>query len=367
MSASSGRKKVGNYQVEHELGQGGMGVVVRAEQAGLERPVVLKTLRRDLADNEVLEERFRREAQAAASIHHQNVVAVYDCFSWRGDTYIAQEYVEGTDLASVLQTLQRLEPRLAALIALEVTRGLEEIHERGIVHRDVKPSNILLGSGGEVKIADFGIALDARDSALTQAGHAVGTPLYMSAEQLLGERADTRSDLYSLGVVLYQMLAGRTPFLNDDSEESPSLVRRIESGRYPALRKLVPGTPRYLVRVIRSCLRGVPKKRMSSAQALRRALERALGSPCPVECRREIAAGLWERNIFQAPENQTVRVPRTARRPPRRRAALRWLAALALCAGGTAAAVASGWIDWRQIEIPPGWSALPGGRDAGEP
>ena len=90
-TATSGRKKVANYQVVHELGQGGMGVVVRAEQAGLERPVVLKTLRRDLADNEVLEERFRREAQAAASIHHQNVVAVYDCFSWRGDTYIAQD------------------------------------------------------------------------------------------------------------------------------------------------------------------------------------------------------------------------------------------------------------------------------------
>src|SRR5262249_38633155 len=150
--------------------------------------VVIKALRRELADDERAVERFLREAQAAASVQHQNVVAVHDCFAWRGDRYIAQEYVDGGNLATVLAAVRRFPPRIAMLAALEISRGLEEIHARGIVHRDLKPSNVLIGRAGEAKIADFGIAFDARAPALTSTGHTVGTPVYMSPEQLVGDR-----------------------------------------------------------------------------------------------------------------------------------------------------------------------------------
>jgi serine/threonine protein kinase len=247
------RKSIGTFEVERELGQGGMGVVYLARQPALDRRVVIKMLRRDLNQDDDCEERFRREAQAAAAVHHQNVVAVYDCFSWRGERFISQEYVDGRDLATILQTVRRLQPRIAALVALELARGLEEVHARGIVHRDLKPSNVLLGRGGEAKIADFGIALDAKAPGLTQVGHAVGTPTYMSPEQFMGERVDERSDIFTFGILLYEMLAGETPFR--DEEEGPSLLRRMESGRYPSLRRSAPGTPRALRGMVRRCLR----------------------------------------------------------------------------------------------------------------
>jgi serine/threonine protein kinase len=352
MSAASGRK-IGSYVIERELGQGGMGVVYQARQPALERSVVLKTLRRDLAEEPCQEERFRREAQAAAAIHHQNVVAVYDCFSHRGESYIAQEYVEGTDLASVLQSVKRLSPRVAALVALETARGLEEIHARGVVHRDLKPSNILIGREGETKIADFGIALNGKGEALTQIGVAVGTPEYMALEQLLGERADYRSDLYSLGVVFYEMLTGETPFAERGADDKgPSLARRIQTGRYPPPRKRAPATPRALARLLRDCLRPRARKRIASATALRRALERHLGAPSPADCRSEIAAFLWERKIFRASSGKTALVKRPRKAPRRSRGGWRWAIAAASCAAAGAAAVSSGRVELRALPLP---------------
>jgi serine/threonine-protein kinase len=152
-------KTLGNFVVEDEIGSGGMGVVLLARQTSLDRPAVLKRIRRDLGSYPQLSERFQREARAAAQIHHQNVVAVYDCFSWRSDQYIAQEYVDGVDLSTAISRSGPLPWRVAGLIALEVARGLDEIHGIGTVHRDLKPANILLGRRGEVKIADFGLAL----------------------------------------------------------------------------------------------------------------------------------------------------------------------------------------------------------------
>ena len=170
MAADPSGLRIASYEVEEELAQGGMGVVYLARQPSLERRVVLKTLRRDLAEDEAHEQRFTREAQAAARVHHPNVVVVYDCFSWRGERFIAQEHVDGKDVASVLAQLGRFDARIVGLVALEAARGLEEIHAHGIVHRDLKPANLLLGRAGETKIADFGIALDGKGAALTQTG-----------------------------------------------------------------------------------------------------------------------------------------------------------------------------------------------------
>jgi serine/threonine protein kinase len=333
------RRSIGTFEVECELAQGGMGVVYLAHQPALERTVVIKALRRDLADDASYEERFLREARAAAAVHHQNVVAVYDCFTWRGERFISQEYVDGVDLSTALQTVRALEPRTAALVALEMARGLEEIHARGIVHRDLKPSNVLVGRGGEVKIADFGIALDGRAPALTQVGSAIGTPSYMSPEQLMGERVDPRSDLFTFGVLIYEMLVGEPPFREET--EGPSLLRRISAGSYTRVRRRAPRTPRVLARLVQQCLRPKPRRRPASASELRRRLERMLGSPSASACRAEIAASMWQRGVFAGESDDGTRAApaRPQRRPLRRW--LGWAAAAAAVAGLAVAATAT--------------------------
>ena len=347
MSASA-PKSIGSFEVERELGRGGMGVVYLARQPALERTVVLKTLRREVAENPRLEERFRREAQAAAAVHHQNVVGVYDCFTWRSRIYIAQEYVQGADLATALRITGRIDSRTAALVALELARGLEEIHARGIVHRDLKPSNVLLGVDGAIKIADFGIAIaPTQGPALTQTGEAVGTPRYMSPEQLYGDRVDERSDVFALGVILYEMLTGRPPFEEADPEKGEALLRRIEAGRYPRLRRLAPATPRWLARLVRSCLQAKAKRRPESATAVIRRLEQRLVATSPGDLRREVANRLRESEIFGGTGDLTVVSPQ-APRPVRVRPALRWAAALA--AGCGLAAAGAGFVEWREID-----------------
>jgi serine/threonine-protein kinase len=319
-------RKIGRYEVTAELGRGGMGVVYLARQPDVDRVVVLKTIRRDLdADEAEQEERFVREAQAAAALHHPNVVGVYDAFKWRGGRYIAQEYVDGVDGERALERTGPFPPRLAALIVLEIVRGLEEIHARGLVHRDLKPDNLLLGRRGEAKIADFGIALDLKSRSLTRTGVSMGTPTYMSPEQLMGAKLDCRSDIFAVGVVLYELLTGELPFGTADAEEAP-LTARIEAGRFPSVRKRAPGTPRGLVRIMKRCLRAQPKHRYPETAALRRALERQLGAPSPADCRIEISDELSFLGAFPAKKKRTVRKTR----PPEPEASSRprgWLLA----------------------------------------
>jgi eukaryotic-like serine/threonine-protein kinase len=312
---STGRR-IGRYEVERELAEGGMGVVYLALQPELERRVVLKRKRRDLADEEEAAERFLREARTAAAIHHPNVVCVYDCFTWRGETYIACEYVDGLDAASALAKAGPFPPRIAALVALEIAHGLEELHARGFVHRDLKPDNVLLGRGGEVKIADFGIAHDPKEPALTRTGVSIGTPDYMSPEQLRGERVDDRSDVFALGAVLYELVSGKPPFQQPDpgdSQAEPSRLLRIEQGRFVPLRSAARGTPRALARITSRCLRANPRRRIGSAAELRRRLERHLGAAWRSEhARREIAEWLAQRDLLPA-RGKTKRAAREKR------------------------------------------------------
>lgn len=309
MSASAAgtpAKPVGNFEIVQEIGQGGMGVVFLARQPTLDRMVVLKKIRRELLVDPAMLERFQREARAAAAVHHQNVVSIYDSFEARGDHYIAQEFVDGGDLKRVTTQLGKLDAEVAALIALEMARGLEEIHARGIVHRDLKPANILISATGETKIADFGIAVVPKADGLTRPGMLVGSIPYMAPEQVLGHRADHRTDIFLFGNLLYEMLAGSPPFLGPEEEALEDLVTRMQAERYADVRKLSPATPRFLARMIRHCLRAKPARRVSSVTLLRRSLERTLGRPSPLECRNEIAHHLWARGVFRPADGQTA-------------------------------------------------------------
>jgi len=308
-------KKLGNFEVLQEIGQGGMGVVYLARQPTLDRLIVLKKIRRELLLDASMIERFRREARAAATVQHQNVVAVHDCFEFRGDHYIAQEFVDGPDLHAILSHIGRIDPRIAALIGLEVIRGLEEIHARGIVHRDLKPANILVGSLGQTKIADFGIAHGGKWEGLTRPGTLVGSVPYMSPEQMLGKQVDYRSDLFSFGVMLYEIIAGEPPFPKNSDDSIEALLERIEDGKYD---KGVAGAPRYLARLIRACLRAQPTRRIPTAMHARRILEKRLGGISPVDCRRKIAVYFRSCDVFQTAEDRTEVLDTTTREPGRK-------------------------------------------------
>jgi len=302
-------RKLGNFEILREIGQGGMGVVYLARQPALDRLVALKKIRDELLSDASARKRFEREARAAAAVHHQNVVAVYDCFEVRGALYIAQELVNGEDLAAVLGRTRKLEPRLAALVALEIARGLEEIHARGVVHRDLKPANVLLGAGGEVKIADFGIALEGCGDGLTRPGTMVGSLPYMAPEQILGENVDYRSDLFLLGMLLYELLVGEPPFRESEAGAGDTLLDRMRNDRYLAPRRRERAVPRRLDGLVRGCLRGQPSRRIGSATAVRRRLERFVGPISSADCRREIAVWLWQRGVLAVVDETTAPRP----------------------------------------------------------
>ncbi|MDQ4005640.1 MAG: protein kinase, partial [Actinomycetota bacterium] len=202
----------GRYEVGEVLGRGGMATVHRGTDTTLGRPVAIKLLADRYAGDQSFVERFRREAQASARLNHPNIVSVYDTGDEDGFHYIVMELVEGETLAEMLRREGRLSTEGSARIAGDVARALEAAHGEGIVHRDVKPGNVMLTSGGTVKVMDFGIARAAEEDTLTQTGVVLGTAAYLSPEQSRGDAADARSDIYSLGCVLHEMLTGEPPF-----------------------------------------------------------------------------------------------------------------------------------------------------------
>ncbi|MFQ5698014.1 MAG: serine/threonine-protein kinase [Myxococcota bacterium] len=331
-------RTLGSFVLERKLGEGGMGVVYAGTQPALERPVALKQLRRERLGSPACVERFEREARAAAMVQHPNVVAVYDCFRYRGSHYIAQELVDGADLRTALEREGPLPAPIAARLALELARGLEEIHSRGLVHRDLKPANVLLGRRGEVKIADFGIVLPPSGAGLTETGTLLGSPPYMAPEQLDGDPADARGDLYALGVLLYEMLTGRLPHALGGADDSVGSVRRSRRSRPLSVRRLAPGTPRALARLVRRCLQVRRRRRVQSATALRHALERILGTPTPRDCRATLGRWLEERGALGDDPRATVAL--APRRRVGRFGALRAVAAAIVAACLTTGAVA---------------------------
>ena len=268
----------GRYRLVELLGQGGMATIFRATDAQLGREVAVKVLHPQYGRDPDFVARFRQEAQAAASLSHPNIVAVYDFGTDADGPYIVMELVDGEDVATLLARNGPLPPRQAARLAAEVAHALAAAHARGIVHRDVKPGNILVSSDGRVKVADFGIARAWADARLTLPGVTLGSVHYFSPEQALGEQATEASDIYSLGVVLYELLTGRRPWEGD----TPASVAMARVSAPPPLVSAVrPNVPPALEAIDRTALSPDPAARFPNAGAMAVALEAFLDASDP--------------------------------------------------------------------------------------
>jgi serine/threonine protein kinase len=265
-------QNVNGYRVLHRLGAGGMADVYLAFHEQLQRHVALKVMRADLAASKDHIQRFLQEARSAASLIHPNIVQVYDIGTWDKSHYIAQEYIAGNTLRSYIHRRGSLSQPEALSIMLQTAAALQKAASIGVVHRDIKPDNILLTPDGEVKVADFGLArVRTQNHGLTEIGVALGTPTYMSPEQIQGQAVDARSDLYSLGATAYEMLAGRPPF---EGETALALALQHLQNAPPSLQELRPDLDVELFEIISRLLAKNPDDRFGSAADLVRAVKR---------------------------------------------------------------------------------------------
>jgi serine/threonine-protein kinase len=269
----------GRYELDGVVGRGGMAEVYRARDIRLDRIVAVKTLREDLARDATFQARFRREAQSAASLNHPSIVAVYDTGEdMAGPThvpYIVMEYVDGRTLRELLRDDRRLLPERALEITDGVLRALDYSHRNGIIHRDIKPGNVMLTRSAEVKVMDFGIARAVSDAqaTMTQTAQVIGTAQYLSPEQARGERVDARSDLYSTGCLLYELLTGRPPFTGD----SPVAIayQHVRENPIPPSR-VDPEIPSWADSIVLKAMAKDPAERYQSAAEMRTDIQRAL-------------------------------------------------------------------------------------------
>src|SRR5215212_2817285 len=290
------------YAILETLGGGGMAEVFLARDEVLGRRVALKVLRGQYAGDEEFVERFRREAKSAAALNHPNIVQVYDQGRANDGTYyMAMEYVPGGTLKERIVREGRLDPREAAGIASRVAEALDVAHYRGIVHRDIKPQNILIGESGEVKVADFGIARAATSKTVTESSLILGTAAYMSPEQVRGERVGPASDLYSLGVVLYEMLTGELPYTGEHPLAT-AMKHLDEPPRHP--KEANPAVPEELDALTATLLAKDPENRYASAAELSEDLGRVRdGLPA-------LAAGPEDATARMAPDTgKTLTAP----------------------------------------------------------
>jgi serine/threonine protein kinase len=264
----------GRYRLEGKLGSGGMSTVYLALDQTLQRKVAAKVLHREMSDQPDQLERFRREARAVARVSHPNVVSVIDAGNDEdGHPYIVFEYVEGETLKQRIDRYGRLPLDEAAAYAIEVGRGLQAAHLAHLVHRDVKPQNVLIDTEGRAKVTDFGIALSMEADGLTKTGRVLGTTDYVSPEQAMGKAVDDRSDIYSLGILLYEMLRGEVPF---KAETLVGVAMKHVNDPMPDIQTTRPGTSSALAAVIERATQKEPKKRYPDMGAMLADLEGAL-------------------------------------------------------------------------------------------
>ena len=308
---------LGGYRIDGVAGQGGMGVVYRATQLGLDRPVALKVIATELAGNLDFRNRFKSESLLAASIDHPNVVPIFEAGESEGTLYLAMRYVEGTDLRTLVESAGGLEPERAVRVIWQVGAALDAAHRRGLVHRDVKPPNVLIAHEGEehAYLTDFGLTKHAAAASggFTRTGHFVGTPDFAAPEQIRGEQADARADVYALGALLFHALTGRVPFPRDS--ELAKMYAHLNDPA-PAASPLAPATPVALDAVIGTAMAKDPADRYESAGDLARAAWAALQgevAPAPMG---SVATGLAAEQAAPVRDTPAPRTPPPASMVP---------------------------------------------------
>lgn len=266
-------KQFSNYKILNKLGSGGMATVYRAHELSLNRMVALKVLSPRLSGDEQFIKRFHREAQAAAKLNHPNIVQIYSIGEEKGFHYFAMEFIKGETLSDIKKSENKLEPAHALEIIKQVAEALAEAHKAQLVHRDIKPSNIMITPEGQAKVTDFGIAYVAEaKTKLTQDGSIIGTPEYLSPEQCEGRKLDGRSDIYSLGVTLYEILTGKTPY---EADTPVGMLMQIVQGKFPPMCEIAPGVPAAVCDVVDKMMQTKPGDRYADMEKVKVALAEA--------------------------------------------------------------------------------------------
>jgi predicted Ser/Thr protein kinase/flagellar basal body-associated protein FliL len=309
-------KKLGKYEIRRELGKGAMGVVYEGYDPGIERIVALKTIRADQLGGEDAPDiivRFRREAQAAGRLTHPQIVAVYEYGEDAGTTFIAMEFVKGRSLKDDFERHARFPMQQVVRIMTELLAALDYSHRQGVVHRDIKPANIMLLEDGSVKVADFGIAR-IESSNLTQTGMILGTPSYMSPEQFMGQTVDGRSDLFSAGVILYQLLTGERPF----SGSPTTIMQKVLQENPLPPSHLNVQVPRPFDQIVKRALEKRPEDRFQSAREFAEAIRTAVAARPAQPAEPTVlstASRPGEQTVVAAPSERTQKIERTIREP----------------------------------------------------
>jgi tRNA A-37 threonylcarbamoyl transferase component Bud32/uncharacterized protein HemY len=270
------KRHQGRYEMKGEIGRGAMGKVYRAYDHKMERMIVLKEIRMDKAHDheeyDKLKKRFLREARSAGRLHHANIVTVFDIINQGSKLYISMEYLDGVNLLKYLQKHQIVEPKKASQIIHQACQALYYAHQAGIVHRDIKPSNLMIQHDGQVKIVDFGVAKDTDSTTLTLVGSSLGTPSYMSPEQIEGKNVDGRSDIFALGVMFYEMITGERPF---KGETMASIIIKIIQSQPKRITTIKKNLPVELETIILKMLEKDPEKRYQTGLEVAQSLEEA--------------------------------------------------------------------------------------------
>jgi tRNA A-37 threonylcarbamoyl transferase component Bud32 len=322
-------KMIDKYKIVSVVGEGGMGKVYKAIHPTLHKHIIIKRLQ--ISSAKTLSERFKREATVMMGFRHENIVSVYDHFKHGTSYYIAMEYIDGISLEDLIEKKKRIPPLAAALIFREICKGLQYAHHKGVIHRDIKPDNVLISKNGDVKLFDFGIAMVEAEAEkeLTKTGVVMGTPSYMSPEQIKdAKHVDKRTDIYSMGIMLYQMITGKKPYPGGFSAET---IHKITKGIYVKPTRLVPKIPRVFKKVIRKTMHHKMSKRYGDLEHIINLFSRFLSKyKTPSEITQAIKDYLHEPT---GKESSFEKIPRTKGRALALRLAVAGLAIVLLIGG----------------------------------